>query len=236
MTSGDPQLPSPQHPTPAPTGPTPSPQHPTPTPAGPAPAPAGATATPHHRRTVVIEVGDAAGGLVEVAGRLRDERPWATDALDLPVVHDLGLTVTVSLADFVVQEVHVDFRTYPHAECVDIAAAHQALVGLTLGRGWNAAVRERLGGPAGCTHLRELARSMAPTLLQAAFSARLRQAGRDAPEYREAREMLPLIADTCHVWAVGGVAEQKLERGWRPGEMLTPIPALAELDEMRADM
>ena len=42
--------------------------------------------------------------------------------------------------------------------------------------------------------------------------------------------MLPLIADTCHVWAVGGVAEQKLERGWRPGSSLTPIPALADLD------
>jgi Protein of unknown function (DUF2889) len=216
MTSGEPQLPASTQPS-------------TPTAAGP-------PATPHHRRTVVIEVGDAPGGLVEVAGRLRDERPWATDPLDLPVVHDLGLTVTVSLADFVVREVGVDFRTYPHAECVDIAAAHQALVGVTLGRGWNAAVRERLGGPAGCTHLRELARSMAPTLLQAAFSARLRQGGRDAPEYREARAMLPLIADTCHVWAVGGVAEQKLEHGWRPGSMLTPIPALAELDEAPADM
>ena len=85
--------------------------------------------TPHHRRTVVVEVADAADGLIEVAGRLRDERPWATEPLDLPVVHDLGLTVTVSLADFVVRSVRVDFDTYPHAECVDIAEAHQALVG-----------------------------------------------------------------------------------------------------------
>jgi hypothetical protein len=48
--------------------------------------------------------------------------------------------------------------------------------------------------------------------------------------------MLPLIADTCHVWAVGGIAEQKLERGWRPGSMLTPIPALADLDESLPDL
>lgn len=199
------------------------------------PEPPRAPSTAHHRRTIVIEVGDAPDGMVEVAGRLRDERPWASDPLDLPVVHDLGLTVTVSLADFVVRAVRVDFATYPHAECVDIAEAHQSLVGVTLGRGWNAAVRERLGGPAGCTHLRELARSMAPTMLQAAFSSRLREGGRDDPEYREARAMLPLIADTCHVWAVGGVAEQKLERGWRPGSMLTPIPTLAELDQALDD-
>ena len=89
---------------------------------------------------MVVEVADAAEGLIEVAGRMRDERPWASDPLDLPVVHDLGLAVTVSLADFVVRDVRVDFGTYPHAECVDIAAAHQALVGVTLGRGWNAAV------------------------------------------------------------------------------------------------
>jgi hypothetical protein len=194
-----------------------------------------APGTPHHRRTIVIEVGDAPEGLVEVTGRLRDERPWATDPLDLPLVHDLGLAVTVSLADFVVRSVRVDFDTYPHAECVDIAAAHQALVGVTLGRGWNAALRERLGGPAGCTHLRELARSMAPTLLQAAFSTRLRQGGLDDPEYRESRVWLPLISDTCHVWAQGGVAEQKLDRGWHPGTVLPPIPALADLDEALAD-
>lgn len=187
--------------------------------------------SPHHRRTVVIEVRDAPDGLIEVAGRLRDERPWATDPLDLPVVHDLRLTVTVSLGDFVVRAVRVDFDTYPHAECVAIAAAHQGLVGVTLGRGWNAAVRERLGGPAGCTHLRELARSMAPTLLQAAFSARLRMGGPDDPEFQDFRTLLPLIADTCHVWAVGGVAEQKLERGWRPGSTLPPIPALVDLDQ-----
>ena len=29
--------------------------------------------TPHHRRTIVIEVRDAPEGLIEVAGRLRDE-------------------------------------------------------------------------------------------------------------------------------------------------------------------
>jgi hypothetical protein len=54
--------------------------------------------------------------------------------------------------------------------------------------------------------------------------------GRDGPEYREARARLPPVADTCQVWAVGGVAELKLERGWRPGSSLTPVPALADLD------
>jgi len=183
---------------------------------------------PHHRRTVVTEVADAEDGLITVTGRLRDERPWAVDELDLPLVHDIELSLTVSPLDFVVRAVRVQFHAYPHAECVDIAAAHQALVGLTVGRGWNTAIRERLGGPAGCTHLRELARAMAPALLQGAFSARVRVNPRRGQEDPVARAMLPLIADTCHVWAVGGVADQKLVAGWRPGTTTTPVPPLAE--------
>lgn len=192
----------------------------------------------HHRRTVVTEVLPAVGDQVEVVGRLRDERPWATEPLDLPTLHDLELAVTVSLHDFVVRSVRVGFHTYPHAECVDIAAAHDALVGLSIGRGWNAAIRERLGGPAGCTHLRELARQMGPVLLQAAFSARVRErreAGESAVDDARARAMLPMIADTCHVWATDGVADQKLDRGWRPGTTLIPVPPLAEFAEAPTD-
>ena len=170
--------------------------------------------------------------MVEVVGRLRDERPWADHPLDLPLVHDLELALTVGLADFTVRAARVGFHTYPHAECVDIGAAHQALVGVPVGRGWNAAIRERLGGPAGCTHLREIARQMGPVMMQAAFSARVRarrESGAAAVDDPQARALLPLIADTCHVWESGGVAEQKLARGWRPGTMRTPIPALAHL-------
>ena len=169
--------------------------------------------------------------VVEVVGRLRDERPWAEHPLDLPLVHDLELALTVGLADFTVRSAQVGFHTYPHAECVDIGAAHEALVGLTIGRGWNAAVRARLGGPAGCTHLREIARQMGPVMLQAAFSARVRarrEAGAGAVDDPQARAMLPMIADTCHVWATGGVAEQKLARGWRPGSTLAPIPPVGQ--------
>ena len=44
----------------------------------------------------------------------------------------------------------------PYAVCSGAAPNHQRLVGLNLGRGFAKAMRERLGGPEGCTHLREL--------------------------------------------------------------------------------
>lgn len=187
-------------------------------------------AAPVHRRTVTIDVVDAGDDRFEVVGRLLDERPWAAQETDLPVVHDLELRVGVSRVDFVVRSVRVEFRAYPHAECPDIGPAYEALVGVPLGRGWHAAVRERLGGPAGCTHLRELARAMAPVMVQAAFSAQVRAAeGRpvDEDDEDESRLLLPLVANTCHVWASGGAAEQKLRHGWRPGTTPPPVPPVA---------
>lgn len=197
------------------------------------------TRIPHHRRSEVFDVYEAGPDAVEVVGHLIDERPWATTERELPVVHDIELIVTVGLTDLTVRAVDVKFHIYPHAECTEIAEAYQQLVGLTIGRGWVNAMRERLGGPAGCTHLRELARAMAPVLLQAAFSARMRVAAAsgiaaaDRVPDPQAIAMLPLLTGTCHIWAEGGIAQQKLDLGWRPGTTAYPVPPLAELrDEL----
>ena len=172
------------------------------------------------------------GGLL-VAGRLRDERPWAQAATDLPVLHDLELRVLVSMPDLVVRDVEVLFHTYPHTECADVAAAFSALVGVSVGRGWTAALRERLGGPAGCTHVRELARAMAPVVLQSAFSARTRSGADRDPRAPEAAAVLTFLRGTCHIWAEGGVGEAKLDRGWVPGTTAYPVPAVDDLPDRR---
>ena len=40
----------------------------------------------------------------------------------------------------------------------------------------------------------------------------------------------PWARDSCHVWAEGGVADQKLAAGWRPG--IGPYPSLP-VEEIR---
>jgi hypothetical protein len=186
------------------------------------------TVIPHHRRSVTFDVLPAGDDAVEVVGRLRDERPWAQRPEELPVVHDLELVAGVSLTDFTVRSVDARFHQYPHTECPQIADAYQQLIGVQVGRGWTLAMRERLGGPAGCTHLRELARAMAPVLVQAAFSARVREnPSREGDEDR-LRMVLPFLSGTCHIWAAGGVGEQKLDAGWVPGTTPYPVPPVAD--------
>ncbi len=151
------------------------------------------------------------------------------------MVHDLELTATVSTVDFTVRSVDVKFNTYPHAECPAIAQAYQQLVGVRVGRGWTSAMRERLGGPKGCTHLRELARSMAPVLVQAAFSARVHDNPTREGDEDRLRTVLPFLSGTCHIWAPGGPGEQKLDAGWVPGTTGYPVPTVAEFEVGRAD-
>jgi hypothetical protein len=188
-----------------------------------------AGAVPHHQRTIRMTAFDGPGGGLLMVGRLRDERPWAQRPQDLPLVHDLELRLLVTLPDLVVQDAEAVFHTYPHAECPAVAGAFGSLVGLSVGRGWTTALRSRVGGGDGCTHLRELARAMAPAILQAAFSGHTRMGGSRDLSGPDAGAAMAVVAGSCHVWVDGGVGRAKLARGWVPGTTEYPVPPLADL-------
>ncbi len=177
---------------------------------------------PVHRRTIAFEVFED-GAHLDVVGRLRDERPWAAGTASVEHVHDLELRVRVRTGDLAIVDAAATMGTFPHAECPAIAPAFAGLVGLCVGRGYTRAVQERFGGPRGCTHLEHLARALGPVVLQAATSGRAARAERGEAVDLLVGDGRPPIADTCHVWASGGVAEQKLAAGWRPGT--GPYPA-----------
>ena len=182
---------------------------------------------PIHRRTLEFEAFDE-GSELEVIGHLRDDRPWAEPGTS--GVHDMELRVRVRLADMTITECQAAMHTFPHAECPAIVDAFAGLAGLSVTRGFTRAVQAQVAGPRGCTHLDQLARSLGAVVVQAVTSRRARSlregssvdmlsSGGDAPWAR----------DSCHVWAEGGVAEQKLAAGWRPGRGPYPAPSLAAI-------
>jgi hypothetical protein len=183
---------------------------------------------PLHRRSVVIEAfeteHDGAPALL-MQGRLTDERPGA-DAV--AVVHDMHLDLTVRLADAVIVVADARMAAFPHAECPFIAPAFSGLVGLSVARGYAAALRTAFGGVSGCAHLYELARAMGAAVMQgrASYGAARRAAGAGVVLTPDA---LRALRGTCHVWAPDGVGEQKVAAGWLPDPERYPAPALAEL-------
>ena len=78
---------------------------------------------------------------------------------------------------------------YP-GQCDDHGDAYAALVGLNLLKGFRQAVKERLGGVAGCTHLTELTQVL-PTAVIQAFAG-------EVLDTREDSEHRPFQIDRCH--------------------------------------
>jgi hypothetical protein len=177
---------------------------------------------PLHRRTIEYEAFDAGESMV-VVGRLHDSRPWAHDTGSITTVHDMELRVTVRIDDMSITEASAEMRTFPHVECPGIVESFASLVGLSVSRGYTRQVQDRFGGPRGCTHLEQLARSLGPVVVQAVTSRRALAVSRGESQDLLSGSGSPWARNSCHVWAEGGVADRKLAAGWRPG--VGPYPA-----------
>jgi len=180
---------------------------------------------PLHRRSIDFRAFDAGEELL-VIGRLRDSRPWAEGGDSVTTVHDMELRVRVRTTDLSITDATAVMHTFPHAECPAVEEAFAGLAGLDVARGFTREVRQRFGGPLGCTHLEHLARSLGPVVIQAVTSRRARSMSRHVGPDLPSGTPNPWVRDSCHVWAAGGVGEQKLAAGWRPGTGPYPAPAL----------
>ena len=108
-------------------------------------------------------------------------------------VHDMWIRLTIDLDMRIhAAQAATDEGPYPH--CGGIAPNFARLTGLTIGAGWRRAVRERLGGIEGCTHLVELLGPLATTAFQATGPARNeRAAGKPLAKP-------PYQLNSCHVY------------------------------------
>ena len=190
--------------------------------------PPAAGAVPIHHRSIDYRA-YADGDDLVVVGHLTDSRPWAEDGSAVATVHDMELRVRVRTSDLTITGATAEMFTFPHTECPTIEAAFAGLVGLNVARGYTREVQARFGGPRGCTHLEHLARSLGPVVIQSVTSRRALSVSRG-----ESEDLLagaggtgsPWARNSCHIWAEGGIADQKLAAGWRPGTGSYPSPAL----------
>ena len=179
-----------------------------------------------HRRTIELTSRDGGDRLLMNA-RIHDQRyrpddePWS--------MHQMELDLEIRLSDSTITSVRSTMHDYPHSECVAAEASVAALEGLTVTRGFTRAVRERVGGVAGCDHVAHLLTAVAPATVQALGGLRSRraQAG-DAAPTREAN-WWERLRNSCHIWAEGGVGEQKVSIGWGPSDTEYPALPLSEL-------
>lgn len=168
-----------------------------------------------HRRSISIECYARDDGLWDLQAELRDvkTRDITLSERNRPAgipVHDMLLVVTIDSAlNIVDARSHTLFS--PYATCDDHADAYKKLIGLNLLRAFRAAVRERLGGVLGCTHLTELTQVLPTTAIQGlagltTIALPVAESGRPA--------QMPFQLNRCHALRLDGPAVAEFYPRW----------------------
>ena len=112
-------------------------------------------------------------------------------------LHDMWIRITLD-EELMVHAVEATTDAGPYGLCNDITPNFARLAGVRLGPGWNRAIKERVGGVEGCTHLRELLAAMATVAFQTLYPVLARKAAENPKPGK------PPLLDTCHAYRSNG--------------------------------
>ncbi len=164
-----------------------------------------------HRRQIDVQVFARDDGLWEAEARLSDVKA-RDSALATGIrpagdpIHDMLLRVVVDLQFNVVASGAESLAVPYPGHCDRHGDVYGRLTGLNLMRGFRQALRERVGGTAGCTHLTELAQVLPTAVVQA-------MAG-EVIDTRGQGDERPFQIDRCHALRSDGQAVQAHYPRW----------------------
>ena len=181
-----------------------------------------------HTRRVTCHGFFREDGLWDIEGRITDTKSyehaneWRGPLKPGEFVHDMSIRLTLD-HKFTIVDVEAVTDKSPYRICGEVAPDFRKLIGLRIGGGFHRAVRERLGGVHGCTHIVELLGPVATTAFQTVSSRKagdLNRAHRakngtlPRPEAAKASKppRKPYVIDTCHAWAADG----EVVKRWAP--------------------
>ena len=142
-------------------------------------------------------------GLWDIEGHLVDTKTYAFPNRHRgevgagEPVHEMGLRLTIDDA-MLIHEVEAVTDHGPFGMCPAITGNFKRLEGLTIGPGFRRAVRARVGGVQGCTHLVELLDPIATTAFQTMTARRRFKEAEDRADTASER---PRFLGTCHALA-----------------------------------
>lgn len=163
-----------------------------------------------HTRTIVCDGYAREDGLWDIEARMEDIKHYAFDNKLRGKVepgaplHEMYLRLTLN-DDLVVQDVEAHIDNFPTVGCPDIAVNYRKLIGVKIGVGWRRAIKQRLGGKLGCTHVTELLPVIATVAIQTMTPIIMkRHKQQAAAEGKEIKQTRPPMLDTCHSWSSDG--------------------------------
>jgi hypothetical protein len=125
-----------------------------------------------HRRSISVQMYARGNGLWEVDAHVTDVRMREIRMVYGPLpagepIHDMLVRLVVDEAFNIIEAgARTDAMPYP-GECDAFSEVYGRLVGLNLMQGFHRAVKERLAGIEGCTHVTELTQVLPTAVVQA---------------------------------------------------------------------
>jgi hypothetical protein len=194
---------------------------------------------PMHTRRIEVQGFLREDGLLDVDARLVDTKPYTfanDEAGEIPAgqpLHEMLVRMTVDEHLVIVACEAVTLHS-PYPECGGGATNMGVLAGLALKAGFLKAANERLRGPLGCTHIREMLQQIATVAHQTMGPVRERQRARRLAEEQRADPTKVVRADpgeddgsirllnTCFAYSSAGAVVRKrwpqLYTGDQPAE------------------
>jgi hypothetical protein len=169
-----------------------------------------------HRRAIEIQGFKREDGLYDIEGHLVD-----TKGYDFNVaagvrhagepVHDMWLRITVD-RELKIVDAAAAMDAMPYLNhCDQIVPAYKLLVGVAIRPGFHQRLKELLGGVRGCTHITELAGSLATAAFQTMAGQRVQPA-----------EQKPFQLDRCHALASTSPVVARFYPQWYRGTEAIP--------------
>jgi hypothetical protein len=174
------------------------------------PLPPSAPRDELHLRRIELRGYRRHDGLYDIEARMADTKEHELTLPEGRIVppgeplHDMSIRLVVD-EDLNVIDIVASTDASPFGVCREATGTLQSMKGLRIAAGWSTAVRERLAGRSGCTHLTELLAPLATVAFQTL--SQVRQA-RPTPVDATGK---PRKIDSCYAYASN---REVVERRW----------------------
>lgn len=159
-----------------------------------------------HTRRIECNGYEREDGLWDIEARMRDTKHYAfTNKFRGEMepgtpIHDMWIRLTVD-DKMVVQDIVAVTDDSPFEPCPSIVGNYKAMIGSRIGVGWRRAIKEKLGGVCGCTHLTELLGPMATVAYQTMMPELIKRKLAAMKAAGKKPDRPPGIINSCHAWA-----------------------------------
>ena len=171
---------------------------------------------PLHQRYYTFQGYARDDGLWDIEGQITDSKSydfpnaWRGTIRAGEKLHDISARLTID-RQMEVRDATASIDSSPFAICPAITPNITRIIGLKIGKGWRAGLRQAMGKTAGCTHLVEMLGAMGTVAFQtlSAQRAAQKQTNRTTP---------PLLLGSCHAFAPESPVVKELWPDFRAGQ------------------